>query len=366
MKYWNLSYINTFSIDTETTPQWDVDDEGVVLAAADIFLAAGTSFLVLMHLLIDLELRGIGRREWPSCPSGSWASMATSCRPAMDRWVPDSRTGRGRCRGRRWRSNSQTRRGRWTVGVLDCWSLGSNGVLESQAHVAPAHRSDGACSLLCSTPPRTVAALGFPFWGDRGRDRDREGEGGRLAVDCLQACSRHREADRDREGLRRWALQFVAMWVVSCLLCGSCGCEPMSGLPCGLLHMGLGWAIAVMYNSFGSRVTHEPARVWLVKNRVKLLAQLVTHFQQSESSRVTNESSRASYRVTNFLSNPSSNDFFCSFIVQKAHNWHPRTSGGYSWFVFSCHVESPNHRLWHTLGFILQRRRHPRAWRASI
>jgi hypothetical protein len=70
-------------------------------------------------------------------------------------------------------------------------------------------------------------------------------------------------------------------------------------LPCGL-----GWAIAVMYNSFGSRVTHEPARVWLVKNRVKLLAQLVTHFQRSESSRVTNESSRASYRVTSFLSSP--------------------------------------------------------------
>jgi hypothetical protein len=50
-----------------------------------------------------------------------------------------------------------------------------------------------------------------------------------------------------------------------------------------------------LHNSFGSRVTHEPARVWLVKNRVKLLAQLVTRFKRTELSRVTNESSRASY-----------------------------------------------------------------------
>ena len=69
MKYWNLSYINTFYTDTETAPQWDVDNEGVVLAAANIFLAAGTSFLV--HLLIGPELCGIGGRKWPSCPSGS-------------------------------------------------------------------------------------------------------------------------------------------------------------------------------------------------------------------------------------------------------------------------------------------------------
>jgi hypothetical protein len=40
-----------------------VDDEGVVVAAAEIFLAAGTSFLVLVRLIIDPELRGIGRRE---------------------------------------------------------------------------------------------------------------------------------------------------------------------------------------------------------------------------------------------------------------------------------------------------------------
>jgi hypothetical protein len=86
----------------------------------------------------------------------------------------------------------------------------------------------------------------------------------------------------------------------------SCGpCLVSYGLPCGLLHMGLGWTIAVMYNSFGSRVTLGPARVWLVKNQVKFLAQLVTHFQRSESSRVTNELSRASYRVTSFLSSPT-------------------------------------------------------------
>jgi hypothetical protein len=68
---------------------------------------------------------------------------------------------------------------------------------------------------------------------------------------------------------------------------------------------GLGvWDLADLHNSFGSRVTHEPARVWLVKNRVKLLAQLVTRFKRTESSRVTNESSRASYRATSFLSSP--------------------------------------------------------------
>jgi hypothetical protein len=36
-------------------------------------------------------------------------------------------------------------------------------------------------------------------------------------------------------------------------------------------------------SSFGSRVTCERARVWLVRNRAKLLAQLVTHFQRAES-----------------------------------------------------------------------------------
>jgi hypothetical protein len=46
----------------------------------------------------------------------------------------------------------------------------------------------------------------------------------------------------------------------------------------------VGWAITDLHNSFGSRVTHEPARVWLVKNRVNLLAQLVTHFKRTESS----------------------------------------------------------------------------------
>jgi hypothetical protein len=52
------------SIDTETAPQQDVDDEGAVLAAAEIFLAAGTSFfLVLVRLIIDPEIHGIGGRE---------------------------------------------------------------------------------------------------------------------------------------------------------------------------------------------------------------------------------------------------------------------------------------------------------------
>jgi hypothetical protein len=76
-----------------------------------------------------------------------------------------------------------------------------------------------------------------------------------------------------------------------------------------------GWAGPVMYNSFGSRVTQEPARVWLIKNRVKFLAQLVTHFQRSESSRVTNESSRASYRVMSFLSSPSCRQWQATTIV---------------------------------------------------
>jgi hypothetical protein len=35
-----------------------------------------------------------------------------------------------------------------------------------------------------------------------------------------------------------------------------------------------------------------------------MLAQLVTHFKRAESSRATNESSRASYRATSFLSSP--------------------------------------------------------------
>lgn len=63
-------------------------------------------------------------------------------------------------------------------------------LLESRART-PRSAEDwcgGACSLLCSTPPRTAAALGFLFWGEKGRDR--KGEGGRPATDCLQACSR--------------------------------------------------------------------------------------------------------------------------------------------------------------------------------
>jgi hypothetical protein len=58
-------------------------------------------------------------------------------------------------------------------------------------------------------------------------------------------------------------------------------------------------------SSLGSRVTRELARVWLVKNRAKMLTQLVTHFKRAELSRITNESSRASYRATSFLSSPT-------------------------------------------------------------
>jgi hypothetical protein len=36
-----------------------------------------------------------------------------------------------------------------------------------------------------------------------------------------------------------------------------------------------------------------------------MLAQLVTHFKRAESSRATNESSRASYRATSFSSSPT-------------------------------------------------------------
>jgi hypothetical protein len=150
----------------------------------------------------------LGGHEWPLWPSGSWASMAASHRPAMGKWVPDSRTGRGCHRGRRWRSDNRTRWGRWTVGVLDCWSLGrgQRGVLKTGAAVPPA----------CSAPrlhgPR--ATLGFLFWGERERERPRGW--GRETGGELPAAARDREADR--EGLRRWALRCVVVWAVSCFL----------------------------------------------------------------------------------------------------------------------------------------------------
>jgi hypothetical protein len=43
----------------------------------------------------------------------------------------------------------------------------------------------GASSLLCSTPPRTMRGTRVSVLG-RERGRDREGEGGRLAANCLQ------------------------------------------------------------------------------------------------------------------------------------------------------------------------------------
>jgi hypothetical protein len=98
-----------------------------------------------------------------------------------------------------------------------------------------------------------------------------------------------------------WALviSFVT-YVVACPVWAVYPCGWAAPYGTGLGHC----RFAVMYNSFGSRVTHEPARVWLVKNRVKLLARLVTHFKRIEPSRVTNESSRASYRAPSFLSSP--------------------------------------------------------------
>jgi hypothetical protein len=110
-------------------------------------------------------------------------------------------------------------------------------------------------ALLCSAAPRTAAAggsrsLGFRFW-------EREGETERAArrekpeeVACGAACG---QLDFGRMRRARvagcvgrpygWAEERCVGRVV--------------WLGCSMV----GWAIADLHNSFGSRVTHEPARV---------------------------------------------------------------------------------------------------------
>jgi hypothetical protein len=161
----------------------------------------------------------------------------------MCKWAPPRRTaeqgeGRGRRRGRRTDGEEQNRR-------------------RAEGRRADAtHRRGGAAALqpaalLCSAAPRTAAAggsrsLGFRFW-------EREGETERATrrekpeeVACGQLDFGRMRRARVAGCVGRpygWAEERCVGRVV--------------WLGCSMV----GWAIADLHNSFGSRVTHEPARV---------------------------------------------------------------------------------------------------------
>jgi hypothetical protein len=52
-------------------------------------------------------------------------------------------------------------------------------------------------------------------------------------------------------------------------------------------------------------LAHELTRAGSLENRARMLAWLATKLKRAESSRATNEPSRASYRATSILSSPS-------------------------------------------------------------
>jgi hypothetical protein len=72
-----------------------------------------------------------------------------------------------------------------------------------------------------------------------------------------------------------------------------------------------------------ARLTHELTRAGSLENRARMLAWLAIKLKQAESSRATNEPSRASYRVTSILSSPTSNSPNSPLAARR-----PCTKGG--------------------------------------